>query len=257
MGNRIIVEGSNAYVTNWDPNGNYKLFIFDISDYLNPIQTGELDLQYYPYGIDYKDNIVYAACSEGGLFVIDVSDKYNPFIKKVIYYGNHSMSYACVSDDYLYVTDGINGLLVFDITNSDYINLVGQFLFGNYAYYVKEYRGKIYVSSFEAGLYIFQNDLIASVLNQQPAVPADYLLQNFPNPFNPTTTISFGLSKNEFVSLKVYNMLGEEIATLINEEMSSGIYKVEFNGTNLASGIYIYTIKTPSHSITKKMILTK
>jgi len=93
-------------------------------------------------------------------------------------------------------------------------------------------------------------------------LPTDFnLQQNYPNPFNPSTKISFSLNKEGFTSLKVYDILGNEVATLIEEEMSTGNYEIEFNslqkGLNLASGIYVYNLKQNGNSISKKMILQK
>ena len=89
-----------------------------------------------------------------------------------------------------------------------------------------------------------------------------HLFQNYPNPFNPSTKIIYtipdaGISFAKLVQLKVYDVLGNEVATLVNEEKSSGTYEVEFNGKNLTSGIYFYTLKSGSFVITRKMILLK
>ena len=81
--------------------------------------------------------------------------------------------------------------------------------------------------------------------------------QNYPNPFNPTTTIQFGIPENSFVSLKIYNVLGKEIATVLNEDKSIGSYEVDFNAINLPSGIYFYRIEAGNFVETKKMILLK
>jgi hypothetical protein len=83
------------------------------------------------------------------------------------------------------------------------------------------------------------------------------LFQNYPNPFNPTTIISYQIPELSFVSLKVYGVLGNELATLVNEEKSAGNYEVEFNGTDLPSGMYVYKILAGFFSQTKKMILLK
>jgi len=83
------------------------------------------------------------------------------------------------------------------------------------------------------------------------------LSQNYPNPFNPTTRIEFRIADFGFVSLKVYDNLGREIETLINEEKSAGEYEVELNAANLPSGIYFYELKAGVYSETKKMILIK
>ena len=88
------------------------------------------------------------------------------------------------------------------------------------------------------------------------------LYQNFPNPFNPSTKIKFsipsvGTRRGVFVQLKVYDILGNEVATLVNEEKSAGTYKTEFNGKNLSSGIYFYQLKAGNFIATKKLLLLK
>jgi 5-hydroxyisourate hydrolase-like protein (transthyretin family) len=86
----------------------------------------------------------------------------------------------------------------------------------------------------------------------------DYALeQNYPNPFNPSTTIKFQLPKDGMVSLKIYDILGNEISTLINEEKAQGRYEVNFNASSLASGVYIYKIQAGDFVNSKKMLLLK
>ncbi|MCH7723743.1 MAG: T9SS type A sorting domain-containing protein [Bacteroidetes bacterium] len=82
-----------------------------------------------------------------------------------------------------------------------------------------------------------------------------YISQNYPNPFNPMTNIRFRTSNFGFVALKVYDVLGNKIRTLVNEEKPAGEYQVTFNGSGLASGVYVYRIKTNGKIISKKMIL--
>ncbi|MCY7361277.1 MAG: T9SS type A sorting domain-containing protein [Ignavibacteria bacterium] len=90
-------------------------------------------------------------------------------------------------------------------------------------------------------------------------IAEDYnLSQNYPNPFNPVTNINFSISRSEILSLKVYDLLGNEVANLVNnEKLATGKYKIEFYGNNFSSGIYYYTLRTNNFSDTKKMILLK
>jgi hypothetical protein len=88
--------------------------------------------------------------------------------------------------------------------------------------------------------------------------PSSYKLeQNYPNPFNPTTTINYSVAKAGFVKIKVYDVLGREAATLINENKPAGNYTVQFNASKLVSGVYFYRIETDNFVQTKKMILMK
>ncbi|MBK7499803.1 MAG: T9SS type A sorting domain-containing protein [Ignavibacteriales bacterium] len=84
-----------------------------------------------------------------------------------------------------------------------------------------------------------------------------FLEQNYPNPFNPTTKIRYSIPEYSSVTLKVFNLLGEEIETLVNSEQSAGVYEATFDASNLSSGIYFYTLKTDNFSSSKKMILIK
>ncbi len=90
-------------------------------------------------------------------------------------------------------------------------------------------------------------------------MPRQYLLyQNYPNPFNSSTIIKYQIpDNNAFVELKVFNILGKELLTLVNEKQETGIYEVEFKSSNFSSGIYFYSIKAGSYSDTKKMIMLK
>jgi len=101
------------------------------------------------------------------------------------------------------------------------------------------------------------NGGIASVENEEE-IPTNFLLsQNFPNPFNPITTIKYQIPEISFVTLKVYDVLGSEVVTLVNEEKNIGSYEVEFNGISLPSGIYFYRLQAGSFVETKKMVLMK
>jgi hypothetical protein len=99
---------------------------------------------------------------------------------------------------------------------------------------------------------------VASVENISGVAPSNYSLeQNYPNPFNPSTTINFTTTNSDFVTLKVYNILGSEVATLVNENLAAGAYRFNFEAANLASGIYLYEINAGNFREIKKMNLLK
>ena len=107
-----------------------------------------------------------------------------------------------------------------------------------------------------ATLLAFQETTTA--IEKEGNIPTGFVLnQNYPNPFNPVTTISYSIPQAQHVSIKVFDMLGREVATLVNEEKSAGTYHVQFNGGNLSSGTYLYRLIAGIHNESKKFILLK
>jgi hypothetical protein len=103
-----------------------------------------------------------------------------------------------------------------------------------------------------------EKGLVSAVTKESNKIPLQYTLsQNYPNPFNPTTYIEYAIPKSGIVSLKVYNILGQEVETLYEGYQNSGSYKVNFDATNLASGVYMYRLESGNVSLTKKLILMK
>ncbi len=102
------------------------------------------------------------------------------------------------------------------------------------------------------------SDVATSVKVKSPDLPIRYaLFQNYPNPFNPTTVISYQLSAVSKVTLIIYDVLGREVAILVNGVRQPGNYAVEFNGTNLASGVYFCRLQAGDYKKIMKMILLK
>jgi len=97
-------------------------------------------------------------------------------------------------------------------------------------------------------------DLIESENN---ILPDMFSITNYPNPFNPTTNIKFDLPKDVLVSIKIFDMLGREIRTLVNDYKTAGSYTISFNGSDLSSGIYYFKIKAEDFEQVRKMMLLK
>jgi len=129
---------------------------------------------------------------------------------------------------------------------------------GNYNAYI-DTSSKISgdVSVYQPLLNLVEN--YSTAVNESTSnTPEKYeLFQNYPNPFNPTTTITYSLPKSSFVTLTIYDLLGREVTTLVNEEKHSGTYKVTWNAQNKPSGIYFYKITAGGYSKINKMILLK
>ncbi|MCZ6701513.1 MAG: YCF48-related protein [Ignavibacteria bacterium] len=112
----------------------------------------------------------------------------------------------------------------------------------------------------DSGTVIFaarDSSVLTSVENIDEIVTEYHLYQNYPNPFNPSTKIRFRIVERGYVNLIVFDLLGNEITTLVNEEKQTGEYEVEFNASNLPSGIYFYRLKSGGFSTTKKLVLIK
>jgi hypothetical protein len=100
--------------------------------------------------------------------------------------------------------------------------------------------------------------LVATAVREPSSLPGKFeLQQNYPNPFNPSTQINFSIPQAGNVSLKVYNILGQEVATLMDGVKSAQTYNVTFDASKLSSGVYFYTLKFGEQSISKKMLLLK
>ncbi len=116
---------------------------------------------------------------------------------------------------------------------------------GNYTYRLKQI-------DFD-GSYEYSDEV-----NVLVELPMEYSLdQNYPNPFNPSTTIKYSIAEDGFVKLAIYNMLGEEVTTLVNTTQKAGKYEVNFNASNLASGVYVYRIESANFNAVKKLMLMK
>ncbi len=102
------------------------------------------------------------------------------------------------------------------------------------------------------------SEMVTDVKNNQNNLPSGYTLQqNYPNPFNPTTTINYSVPKRSFVNIIVYNLIGDNVATLVNGLKDAGSYSVEFNADKLADGLYFYEMQAGNFTETKKLVLLK
>jgi hypothetical protein len=103
------------------------------------------------------------------------------------------------------------------------------------------------------------SDFPVSVENNKPReIPQEFsLLQNYPNPFNPSTTIQYDLPIKAYVTLKIYNSLGQEVATLVDGDLNAGIHTTQWNGSGAASGLYFYRLQAGDFVDTKKLLLLK
>jgi hypothetical protein len=130
---------------------------------------------------------------------------------------------------------------------------------GKYLFFTRENRGKtmdIYWVS--ANCINSLKQRVTSVESEKQVVPAGFsLFQNYPNPFNPSTVISYQLLVNSHATLKVYDVLGREVVTLVNEQKSAGVYQVTFDAHLLPSGVYFYRLQAGSYLETRKLVMLR
>lgn len=127
--------------------------------------------------------------------------------------------------------------------------------------YVVELNSGIAAFSFVGpsgnNVYFDREDWITEVTPENSTPESYSLQQNYPNPFNPNTKINFSIPEQTNVKLKIFNAIGQEVATIVNTELTAGNHTVDFNAASLSSGVYFYRIETPNFTSTKKMILMK
>ena len=153
-----------------------------------------------------------------------------------------------------------HGLIKADLGNPPYYDtIVNKTLVNDWNGYTTLMQGNdgyIYAMCFiYNGLNRLRPDL-TSINNE--GIPSGFSLdQNYPNPFNPETNIRYQILKNSFVSLKIYDLLGRELSSLVNENQVPGNYSVDWDGTNYPSGVYFYRLTTNDFTAEKKMVLVK
>ena len=153
---------------------------------------------------------------------------------------------------------GANGLVIKSQDKGDNWDYLEKVIDNTLRDIIK-YSDNIYYIIGDNGTIIkYENGISFVISNNESKIYENfYLDQNYPNPFNPSTIITYSIPQNEFVTLKVYDILGKEISTLVNENKSAGKYSVEFKASNLPSGTYIYKLTTGNYSVSKKMSFVK
>ncbi|MCH8942325.1 MAG: T9SS type A sorting domain-containing protein [Bacteroidetes bacterium] len=190
---------------------------------------------------------VFLSTNNGGNWTAVNNGLTNSVVRSFAIYGSNVFAGSAGDGVFLSTNNGSNWTAINDGLN--YLSVYSLAISGN----------NIYAGTNGNGVYKRQlSDIITDVEEIHNIIPDIFSLsQNYPNPFNPSTVISFQLSSVSKVSLKVYDLLGREVAVLVNEEKPAGIYKVNFNAGNLPSGVYFYKMKAGSFVQTKKLILMK
>ncbi len=169
------------------------------------------------------------------MFILEFAGRPNKHNYNVIYYG-----IVKPENPFIYM----DNVTVYDIFNRGQQEIIVSLLEGTQTNYFSQ-------------TYIYTNELPTDVKNDLIISDNYILYQNFPNPFNPKTKIVYSIPSSNIVQVKLYDIMGREIKTLLNEFKQAGTYEVEFDANNLPSGVYFYRMISGDYSETKKMILLR
>lgn len=240
-----LVGVSTQYDGNTPPSGGYQITLLNYSDQTQDVQVAPL-----PYFslLSPEDNAVVSITDSTASYDIswqsatDLNDDvsaYNFILLPDLFESGTTDTMVSVSAmDILGLLDGADSMTV------------------SWTVLVLDGENNL-TASMDTFMVTFKNDIVTTGVNE--AIPTKfYVDQNYPNPFNPTTTISFGLPAQSNVDLRVYDILGREVATIVNNKtLKAGSYNFNFNASQLASGTYIYRLTSGNNVVTKKMLLLK
>ena len=253
----VKVVGDLAYVADWDGG----LRIFDVSDPSAPSEKGDFYIggNVRSVTVDTNNNLAYLANGYLGLRILDVSNPASPVEVGFIDTDDFA-HWVAVDDIYVYVADWHNGLRIFDVSNPAVPFERAYYSNGGYASSVAVNELLAYVAD-NSGLHIVRHDLFAS--NIQDSIGYSLNLSNYPNPFNPITTIRFELLQATVVGLSIFDMSGRQIRRLVCEEYleMGGHRKIWYgdddSGRQMPSGVYFYRLEAGNFTETKRMVFLK
>jgi hypothetical protein len=211
-----------------------------------------------PVGVLIENGIAYV--DTGYLSILNISDPRSPSSIGGTLSGACGCSSSKIvhSGRYLYVTG--TSVRIFDISNlASPVSLAPpSLLYGSSPYGIVASADTFYVATSTEGVWEIQNNYVTSVIDNGPEIPSRFILyDSFPNPFNPSTSIRFRLPVRSLVSLKVFNVLGEEISTLVNGVRPPGVHQVIWDAAKVSSGVYFYRLIANQTVITKKMVVVR
>ncbi|KAA3618710.1 MAG: T9SS C-terminal target domain-containing protein [Calditrichaeota bacterium] len=247
------IQGDFAYLEGSTIDG---LRIADISNPQLPQQVALIDT-IDANAVAVSGNSVFVVEGLNGVRTYDITDPANP-VSAGFFKVRLSDASLKINGNFAYATGYFSGLHVFDLSDPANLKEVGFYnTYGN-SQGVDVEDGLIYLADGSGGVHILQHNPSTSIIEEKLSTPAQiHLAQNYPNPFNPTTTISYELAQTGFVTLKIYDLRGREVATLVQDEKDAGSHTILFDASKLASGVYVYRLQTEVFQLSRKLILLK
>jgi hypothetical protein len=255
----IAISGNLAYFSM-----SYQgVCVVDISDPQNPQVLSVCTVAGDSRQISVKDNYVYTASREAGVNIIDVSDPTAPvFVSNILPHPINDVSKCYVNEDNLYVIDQEwNEIRIYDLEDPRVPNLACVFPWYHGICDVSLVGNQLFAASSEFGLSVFDLSFLVPVDEQvsSPIVPA---IVNYPNPFNPETSITYSLPENGMADLRIYNLRGQCVRKLIHSEQTAGEHRMTWDGRDdqghsMASGVYMCRIEANGDTQTHRMMLLK
>jgi hypothetical protein len=229
---------------------------YDVTNPASPIAKGSTpSFRIGNEGFAIVGNYAYVPDGDS-LKIFDITNLLTPTLVSKIRTGGYGFA-AAVAGSYCYVASEATGVRAINISNPAFPVEDGYYDGVPQSRGIAANGGSIYVSEKIDGLSIYRNDLVTSVGGKETTPMGFDLLQNYPNPFNPTTNIAIELPERAFVTLEVYDLLGQRAVVLVNKQMPAGSFNVPFNASELPSGMYLYRMQANGFSSVRKMLLLK
>ena len=256
----VWVEGDYAYVASSGGHGGLR--VVNVSNLINPVLVGRADpiLIGMPFFIKSRDPYVYVPTSPGyALYIFDVEDETNPYIVDSLS-GLLNSSNVFIKNNYLFVASYDSGLTAYTILDPAHPqfawrigrrDVVDVFATSEYVYFITHHI-------LDYNSYLFVIDFSETPIGEDEPSPEHlFILKNYPNPFNAQTTISYSLPETGPITLTIYNLLGQKVATLFEGIQNAGEYNIVWDTDSMSSGVYFARLTSGDYTKTINMALQK
>ncbi|MDD4667592.1 MAG: T9SS type A sorting domain-containing protein [Candidatus Cloacimonetes bacterium] len=258
----IAIRGTHAYIIDRAV-AFPKVKVINVANPSSPQYAGENYMPDEPNAIAILGNYAYIVSGGAGLEVYQIINYASLLLlESILPQPGSNLVYCFIEGGRLYASDdNLNNIYIYDLSDPSQPALVKTITTNFATYDMKLRNGLLYTANSYAGMHILDPDAPSGIEDptHQPPLVA---LSNYPNPFNPSTTISYSIPEGGPVKLNIYNLKGQLIKVLINKEESSGDHSIMWdgrdrNGNIVAGGVYLYRLSTPGSSVSKKMLMMK